>query len=422
MDMATPHSGTSLEVRLGYIFRYFDLNSDKTLNLAELSALNSDLITKNKDMDLVNVSGDVAKMTSSYFTSFISRFAEAQINEEQFIAMVTANKTVCQLSSLLLRSQSNCLLAIASKFDYGSTSIYVNRSALASISLQMRYSKPCQICRCTRFHILADAARISLNGEVSRLINLSLEQESPDWQPSEASRDTIPFVMEIKREDTADLALLILNKLTSLGKQVFSLQGDPSDEAARLWYFASASQLGDSIKKILSASKARLQQENKIIAVSSPCYVIGGLYGNLKDLLIFGHLLWKTAPRLNKVTFVFLGNLVGTQPWNLECLIYVLCLQILTPQRFIILRGIQEMGDSQKQIFRECQDRFGNAEIGHLVKDIFDQLPLGAIIEGKIFCSSSAFPQTRRSLQSLNATLERFLSDPLKEESARDIL
>lgn len=413
MDTTSPHSGTCLEVRLSYIFRYFDADGDSRLNLAKLSQMNNDLLCRHKDDNL-------AETTSAYFTNLISRSNQASLEVEQFLFAVASNKSLCQQTSLLFRAPSSILLVIATKFDYGSTSIYANQSALASIALQAHQSKPCQVCRCSRFHLSADGLGLSTNGDVSRLIGL--EHQTPDGAIIEAARDKIPFVKEIKRSELTELALLLLSKVTSLGRQ--SEMNVTNEEAVRLWDFDSLTQLSSAVKRILLASKTLLAAESKIVPINAPCYVISGLYGNLADLLIYGR-LWKTAPQMSPATFLFLGNLVGPQPWSLEVVLYVFCLKILTPHRFIVLRGIQEVRDNQKQansFYRDCLERFGNEEIWNLANEVFDLLPLGATIEERIFCSSSSFPRTRRSLQSINATLEKTLSDPLREECVRDIL
>ncbi len=429
LDTTTPHSGTALKFRLGFIFRYYDTNGTGKLKLADLSQLNNDIVAKNKDNEHFK-SGEVAKMVSSFFSNAISRSPETYLDMEQFIAQVTANKTICQLTSIIFRSSSNILLVISIKFDYGSTSVYANKSVLASMALQARYNKACQICRGTRFTVLGEAILISLNGEVSRLINLQVEHQSESSsvlsRSVETPRDKIPFAMEIKRDDLYDLALIMVNKVTSLGKHFFSHnQQETLEEVTKLWYFSSGVQFQDAIMKILSAGRSRMQQESKIVAASSPCLVISGLYGNLKDLLVYAHLLWNTSPRINKFTYIFLGNLIGTQPHSLECLIYILCMKILTPHRFILLRGIQECPPGQttdNAFYKQCVDRFANEDVWNLASEVFNFMPLGATIEEKIFCSSSGFPCTKQSLQSINSTMERNLSSPLKDACARDIL
>lgn len=434
LDTTTPHSGTALKFRLSFIFRYYDTNGTGKLKLAELSQLSNDIILKNKDSEHFK-SGEVAKMLSTFFTNAISRSPETYLDVEQFVSQVTANKSLCQLTSVIFRSPTNILLVISTKFDYGLTSVYANKSILASMALQARYSKACQICRAIRFSILSEGIQISLNGEVTRLINLQVDRsESLSTglpRSIEAPRDKIPFAVEIKRDDLFDLAVIMVNKVTSLGKHYFSqTQPDaPMEEMTKMWYFSSSSQFQDAVMKILVAARSRLQLESKIVAVNSPCYVISGLYGNLKDLLIYGHLLWNTSPRINKFTYVFLGNLIGGQPFNLECLIYILCMKILTPNRFIVLRGIQECqggggGHQQAEnaFYKQCADRFTSEDVWNLANEVFNMMPLGAVVEEKIFASSAGFPRTARSLQSINATMERNLSSPLKDACARDIL
>ena len=402
MDTTTPHNGTSLEVRLGYLFRLHDANSDQRLNMAELINMSNDMINLNHQGE------QVANMLSAYFANAISRNPVPSLDLEQFVQVVVSNKTVCQLTELLFRSSENMLLVIAIKFDFYGSSYCANNSTLSSIVLNDKYSKACQVCRSTKFHILNSVIRLSLNGEVAGFQSL---ETKPNLK--------ISPVTEIKVCPLNTVALDVANKVTQVGIKMLNEQTSNSiDENIKHWYFSNQSQHAEMVKQILLGSKTKLQHESKIVSVNSPCYVISGLFGNFKDLLTISHQLFKSTPSINQATYVFLGNLVGPQSYNLECLIYALCMKILAPQRFIILRGIYETRENQIKgnTFRnECKERFGSDEMWNLANEVFDHFPIGAIIEDKIFCSTSAFPKVNQSLQSINAT-------PLDHKVVRDIL
>ena len=167
-----------------------------------------------------------------------------------------------------------------------------------------------------------------------------------------------------------------------------------------------------------------LASEDRLIKVNSPAFVFGDIYGNLDDLLIFEKLLWQPFPIVS-AHYVFLGNYVDKGTWGIECIIYLLSLKLVSPMKFILLRGNHESRDVQsKDTFKkECITKYGDKQgvkIWELINSIFDKLPLSAIIDESIFCAHSGVPNSAPKVESINK-VPSDLKNPEKNSIASEV-
>ena len=109
--------------------------------------------------------------------------------------------------------------------------------------------------------------------------------------------------------------------------------------------------------------------------------------------------LWKFLKDYEKweSRYLFLGDYVDRGTNSLECITLLLCLKMLYPRVFFLIRGNHETKDmTQTYGFHdECIQRFGDQEgeeVYQAFLNVFEYLPLAAIIESKdapekkIFC------------------------------------
>ncbi len=130
--------------------------------------------------------------------------------------------------------------------------------------------------------------------------------------------------------------------------------------------------------------------------LNAPCFVFGDLNGSLKDLLRFSATVFRTFPFIDSTNLLFLGNYTDAESTaNLECLIYLICMKILSPGRVFLLRGSNELAGRQ-QIQMQDSDRSDeplNDIVCNLLGQIFDSFPIAAVIEDSIFASHSGIPR-----------------------------
>jgi hypothetical protein len=161
-----------------------------------------------------------------------------------------------------------------------------------------------------------------------------------------------------------------------------------------------------TIKSLLNSSIDLLKRSARVIKVQSPCYVLGDIHGNLRDLMIYEQILWRMAPTCISSSYLFLGDIVDRGEYGLECILYLLANKVISPHKFHLLRGNHELRSVQmKYGFRkECELKFG-AEVGpkiweHL-NQVFDVMPICSVIDESIFCAHRGIPKKSTLIRDL---------------------
>jgi diadenosine tetraphosphatase ApaH/serine/threonine PP2A family protein phosphatase len=143
-----------------------------------------------------------------------------------------------------------------------------------------------------------------------------------------------------------------------------------------------------------------LQQENNVVLIQSPVYIVGDIHGQLDDLLyMFSQTralpaiadrsqYSKPLPFLPQKRFVFMGDYVDRGYHSLNTFLYLVCLKLECPASIYLLRGNHESRQISNRygFYHECILNYGHAGLWTLATDVFDLLPLGALIDQDVFC------------------------------------
>jgi len=97
-------------------------------------------------------------------------------------------------------------------------------------------------------------------------------------------------------------------------------------------------------------------------------------------------------------SLLFLGDYVDRGFASLEVALYVLALKVLDPHKVNVLRGNHEKDDVNDEYgFKaQCESLFGPTQGMHVwqsVNGVFDDFPLAAVLDGKIFCAHGGIPR-----------------------------
>lgn len=164
------------------------------------------------------------------------------------------------------------------------------------------------------------------------------------------------------------------------------------------------------LKDVLRLFNCKL---GKCVEVTSPCYVIGDLHGNLEDLMSLEKTLWRCLPIGPNV--LFLGDYVDRGSWSVECALYVLALKVLFPHKVTCLRGNHEVEAVQKKYSfeRECIRKYPERglEIFDMLNLAFSRMPVCAIIDDVIYCAHGGIPRLNTSLQAIREMPEEIRSE-----------
>ena len=138
------------------------------------------------------------------------------------------------------------------------------------------------------------------------------------------------------------------------------------------------------LKILCDKVRELLCEESNVQPISVPVIVCGDIHGQFFDLMN----LFEKGGDLPDKKYLFLGDYVDRGYNSVETLEYLLCLKLKYQGRITLLRGNHE----SRQIcysygfYEEITRKYGNANPWRYFNDLFDYLPISALIEGKIFC------------------------------------
>jgi diadenosine tetraphosphatase ApaH/serine/threonine PP2A family protein phosphatase len=155
---------------------------------------------------------------------------------------------------------------------------------------------------------------------------------------------------------------------------------------------------------ILNQAKHIIVEELSLLEVSqktldNEIFVIGDIHGNLKSLYGLIQMVKEQNPRI----VIFLGDLVDRGPYQLECLLTVLILKILEPNKYYLLRGNHETKEMNKyygfyQVFTE---KFGNNYRFNEILELYSLLPYCALINDQILCLHGGIPEKTETISNI---------------------
>ena len=140
--------------------------------------------------------------------------------------------------------------------------------------------------------------------------------------------------------------------------------------------------------------------EPNVISVPAPCTIVGDIHGQYPDLIE----MFKIGGKSPDINYVFLGDYVDRGCASVETVSLLVCLKVRYPSRVTLLRGNHESRQIT-QVFRcclcvfcncspfsncrygfydECFKKYGSATVWNMFTDLFDYIPLGALIQNSV--------------------------------------
>ncbi|KAL0895199.1 hypothetical protein ABMA27_013640 [Loxostege sticticalis] len=410
LEPATQHSGVPAEIRCRYIFRYFDSNRDLKLEYVEFKELvaaaraarqlpvdalsvarDADVclrqlgIQPNSQLPLAEFLRGVGELrlrgTSSllrapksiagYLIDLQARDRELSIRNAQSTSRVSAPPSGVVEGAAPPGAAAGAVVASAARrarADY----------AVAAYTVRLRKRPPNELVELNHFDGNASTAKLLLCNAAP-----SLDVLGPTSSPVEALAAVHYFATAIERPP---------NRRGSGGssmiptKAAWSWAG-PTEEAA----------LGALLLRLAEAVRPLCANEPRLLRIASPVYAVGDLHGNLGALLAMEAALWPSGTALAPARLLFLGDYVDRGAHGAELMAYLLAAKLQRPNAILLVRGNHETRDIQKMFtfYNECVSKYGETEgpkIWNAVNNVFDVLPLAAVVDDKVFCCHGGIP------------------------------
>lgn len=137
-----------------------------------------------------------------------------------------------------------------------------------------------------------------------------------------------------------------------------------------------------------------------LLQLAPPLTVCGDLHGQFYDLLrIFD--VAKYPPHTN---YLFLGDYVDRGPQSVEIVALLFALKIKFPRNFFMLRGNHESAPMNQfyGFSQECAKKHSK-KLWRTVNNVFDCLPIAAIINDTIFCVHGGISPKIKSMDDIES-------------------
>ncbi|CAG8618348.1 7307_t:CDS:2, partial [Ambispora leptoticha] len=137
------------------------------------------------------------------------------------------------------------------------------------------------------------------------------------------------------------------------------------------------------ITAICQAAREIVLSQPTLIELSPPVKIVGDVHGQYTDLIR----LFEMCGFPPQANYLFLGDYVDRGKQSLETILLLLCYKIKYPENFFLLRGNHECANVTRVygFYDECKRR-SSVKIWKTFIDVFNCLPIAAIVASKIFC------------------------------------
>ncbi|OHT08887.1 Ser/Thr protein phosphatase [Tritrichomonas foetus] len=148
---------------------------------------------------------------------------------------------------------------------------------------------------------------------------------------------------------------------------------------------------GDSIPEqqivsLLTKLMEVLYTEDNVLELSSPITICGDIHGQLYDLFeLFKNATNGSEPGTEQ--FLFMGDYVDRGGFSVETFAYLAALKLKYPNKYYMLRGNHECRQVNQMygFYMESLSTYCHPGIWALCNEVFDLLPMAALIDGRVF-------------------------------------
>ena len=138
---------------------------------------------------------------------------------------------------------------------------------------------------------------------------------------------------------------------------------------------------------LIEHSFKEVSEQPMLLELSAPMQIVGDIHGQFLDLLRLFEFKGMPDGTSTSARYLFLGDYVDRGPNGLECMFLLMALKIKHPEQIWMLRGNHECAAINRiyGFYDECKRRY-SIKLWKQFQELFNALPLAALVEAKIFC------------------------------------
>jgi len=155
----------------------------------------------------------------------------------------------------------------------------------------------------------------------------------------------------------------------------------------------------EEIKYLIDKSLPLFKESKMLIELEAPLRVCGDIHGQYYDLLrIFEHCGYP-----GEFNYLFLGDYVDRGKQSIESICLLLTYKLKYPTKVHLLRGNHESSVTNRiyGFYDECKRRY-NVRLWRNFTELFNYLPVAALIDEKILCMHGGLSPDLRNFSSIN--------------------
>ncbi|RCI02972.1 serine/threonine protein phosphatase Pzh1 [Rhizopus stolonifer] len=240
-------------------------------------------------------------------------------------------------------------------------------------------------------------------GKVENLHQHKLLAASDFWPPQQQQQQAQP---QRENEDYNQLTVGSLNQLTvnSMASD-YSSTTNIDEYIHRLLEAGYASKVSkqlclknSEVTAICRAAMDIFLSQPSLLELSPPVKVVGDTHGQYTDLIR----LFEMGGFPPTSNYLFLGDYVDRGKQSLENILLLFCYKIKYPENFFLLRGNHECANVTKVygFYDECKRRL-SPKMWRTFVDVFNTLPIAALVAGKIFCVHGGLSPSLHSMDDI---------------------
>lgn len=140
----------------------------------------------------------------------------------------------------------------------------------------------------------------------------------------------------------------------------------------------------EDVKYLCEKAMEILRDLPNVVSVPAPVSICGDTHGQFYDLLE----LFSLGGKCPDTNYLFLGDYVDRGYYSVETFLFLIALKVRYPSRMTLLRGNHESRQTTQAygFYDEIIRKYGDASVWQLFNQVFDLLPICAVVGEKIFC------------------------------------